>query len=195
MVKRLTMVFALVLIWATLSQAADWMVDPDHSFVTFEVRHLVISKARGQFGDFTATVSFDEANLEKGSVEMVVQTKSIDTDNADRDKHLSSPEFLDVENHPTMTFKSKKIARGEGNSFEIRGDLTIRGVTKEVTFECEFHGIAKDPWGNTKAGFSATTTINRQDFNVSWSKKLDTGGLVVGDDVKINLELEFKQAS
>ncbi len=169
--------------------AAEWTIDKPHTSVNFSVKHLVITTVNGKFTDFDGTINFDGENLKDASVEMTVQTASVDTDNERRDKHLKSADFFDVENFPTMTFKSTKVIPGEGNDFKLVGDLTIRGVTKEVIFDCQFYGTAQ--MGNTtKAGFSATTEINRQDYGVNWSKTLDNGGLVAGNEVTIRLDVE-----
>ena len=193
MLKRILFTVAAVIAMISAVDAAEWKIDAAHSTVGFEVRHLVISRLRGQFQEFDCRLKFDASALEAGSVEFTVQTASIDTDNEDRDKHLRTGEFFDTENHPTMTFKSSKVIKGDENKFKLVGDLTIRGVTKEVVFDCEFYGAVKDPWGNTKSGFSAHTEINRQDFKVSWSKSLDSGGLVVGDMVNITVDVEFAE--
>jgi len=194
MVKRVTTVIALLLLFTALSQAARWNIDVVHSTVGFTVRHLVVTKVHGRFKDFSGYIDFDGKNVEQGSVAMTVQVASLDTDNQKRDTHLKSPDFFDAAKFPTMTFKSKKVIKGEGNSFKLVGDLTIRGITKEVTFDCEFNGVVNDPMGNTRAGFSAQTKINRQDFGVKWNKKLDAGGFVVSDEVIINLEIEAVKA-
>lgn len=195
-IKRIAAALLLVAVFATASMAESWSVDPVHSIVEFSVRHLVISKVKGRFGEFAGTVSFDGKTPVGGSVELTVQIASIDTHDEDRDTHLKSAEFFDAEKNPTMVFKSKKVVVGDGESseFKLIGDLTIRETTKEVTFDCEFHGVVNDPWGNTKAGFSAMTKINRQDFGLKWSKTLDTGGLLLGNEVTIVLELELLKA-
>lgn len=189
MKKMITFVLVLMLFVPAI-HAAKWTVDNSHSSVNFTVRHLVISKVRGTFKDYSAEINFSEKDLVNSSVTFSIDMASVDTDNKDRDDHLKSPDFFDVEKYTTMTFKSKKVVKGEGSKFQLVGDLTIKDVTNEVTFDCEFAGIANDPWGNTKAGFSAETTINRQDFNVKWSKSLDGGGLVVSDNVDVNIEIE-----
>ncbi|MBU0985431.1 MAG: YceI family protein [candidate division Zixibacteria bacterium] len=185
----------MVLAVAAAGTASEWGIDAAHSSVGFEVRHLVISKTKGNFQDFSGTVTFEDGKLAAGSAEFTIQVASIDTDNEDRDKHLKSPDFFDVEQFPTMTFKSTKVTPGEDGAFKLVGDLTIKDVTKSVTFDCEFHGVVKDPWGNTKAGFSAMTTIDRSEFNISFNKAMETGGLVVGNEVSITLELELNQKS
>ena len=184
----------LLLAFAGLAKAETWNIDLPHSSVGFSVRHMVVTKTHGKFNDFTGLINFDGKNPEKGSVELTVQIASIDTDNKKRDDHLRSADFFDVEKFPTMTFKSKKVIKGEGNKFKLIGDLTIKGITKEITFDCEFNGIVSDPMGNTRAGFSAHAKINRQDFKITWSKSLDAGGLVVGNQVTINLEIEVIKA-
>jgi len=195
MVRRTAIASILLAILATAAQAGEWKVDPAHTSVGFQVSHLVISRVHGEFKDFDAKLVFDDSAIEKGSVEFTAKTASINTDNEDRDKHLRSSDFLDAEEYAVITFKSRSIIREGASGFKLIGDLTIRGVTKEVTFDCEFNGTVKDPWGNTKAGFSAETTINRQDFNVSWSKTLDSGGLMVGNEVRIMIEAEFTKVS
>lgn len=192
--KRIVITLTLVLLLAAMSKAEKWDIDVPHSSVGFTVRHMVVTKIHGKFNDFTGHIEFDGKNIEKGSATVTVQIASIDTDNEERDKHLKSPDFFDATKFPTMMFKTKKVVKGEGNKFQLVGDLTIKDVTKEVVFDCEFHGTVNDPWGNTRAGFSAVAKINRQDFKLKWSKKLDTGGLVVGDEVTINLEIEAVKA-
>ncbi|UCC45809.1 MAG: YceI family protein [Candidatus Zixiibacteriota bacterium] len=178
----------------SLADAAEWKIDKSHSSVNFEVRHLVITKTHGNFTEFDGTLNFDESSFEESAVTFSVKTASVNTDDEARDEHLRSADFLDAEKYPDMTFKSVNVTRGEGAEFKLVGDLTIRGVTKSVTFECEYFGTVKDPWGNSKSGFTAKTRINRHDFGVSWSKTLDSGGLVVGDEVTIILDLEFGPA-
>ena len=194
MKKQVAMIAVIVLAAAGLTQAEKWNIDIPHSSINFNVRHMVVSKTHGQFNEFDGSIEFDGENIEMGSVEMVVQAASIDTKNEDRDKHLKSADFFNAKEYPAMTFRSTKIVKGEGNNFQLIGYLTIKDVTREVTFDCEFNGIVVDPMSNTRAGFSATTVINRQDFNIKWSKNLDTGGLVVGDDVKITIEIEAVKA-
>jgi len=194
MLGRMTLIVAAVALLAAAIQAEVWTVDKAHSSIGFSVRHLVITKTTGRFHEFDGQLEFDGKNIEGGSVEVSAQMASVSTDDEKRDEHLRSPEFFDVEKFPTMTFKSKKVIAGENGQFQLVGDLTIKGVTREVVFDAEFNGVATDPWGNTKAGFSAGATINRQDFQITWSKTLDSGGLVVGDEVKIALELEVNRA-
>jgi polyisoprenoid-binding protein YceI len=192
--KRVAIALTLVLLLAALSKAQKWDIDVPHSSVGFTVRHMVVTNVHGRFNDFAGQIDFDGKNVEKGSTVLTVQIASIDTDNENRDKHLRSPDFFDAAKFPTMTFKTSKVVKGEGNKFQLVGDLTIKDVTKQVTFDCEFHGTVVDPQGGTRAGFSAEATINRQDFNIKWSNVLETGGLVVSDDVTIDLEIEAVKA-
>lgn len=193
MFKNTLTVILTVAVIAVAAKAETWSVDKAHSSLGFSVRHMVISKTTGKFNDFDGTLTFDGENLANGSVLVTAQMASIDTDDEKRDDHLRSADFFDVEKHPTMTFESTRVIPGDGNEFKLVGDLTIKGVTKEVTFDGEFNGVIADPWGSTRAGFSAKTDINRQDFGITWNKTLDAGGLVVGDNVEIIVEMEFVQ--
>ena len=196
LMRKLTVSFlAVAFMFGMSAQAADWSIDPVHSAVEFSVRHLAISKIKGKFNKFDAKMVFDGKAVENGSAEFTIQVASIDTDNEKRDTHLKSSDFFAAEENPTITFKSKKVTVVKDGKFQITGDMTMRGVTKEVTFDCELHGVVKGPMGGTRAGFSAETTINRHDFGVSWNKTLDAGGLIVGNDVKLTLELEFIEAN
>jgi polyisoprenoid-binding protein YceI len=195
MFKYLFSFLALVLMLSVSAGAAEWNIDAPHSSVGFSVRHLVVSKTTGHFTAFSGTVNFDGQNVAGGSAEWSIQVASIDTDDKKRDDHLRGADFFDVEKFPAMTFKSKKVIPGEDRKFQLLGDLTIKGITKEVTFDVEFNGAIKDPWGGTRAGFSAGTSINRQDFGISWNKALDTGGLMVGNTVNITMEVELVKAS
>ncbi len=190
MYKKTLTAVVLMLVLAVSVPAATWKLDKAHSSIGFSVRHMVISKTTGTFGEFDGAIEFDGKNVMTGSVEVTAQMASVDTDDTKRDDHLRSPDFFDVEKYPTMTFKSTKVKSTGKDSFELTGMLTIKGISREVTFDCEFNGTMSDPMGNTRAGFSAETEIDRQDFNVSFSKVLDGGGLVVGDMVKLMLELE-----
>ncbi len=188
----LTALIAVAMI-AGAGNAAQWSIDQAHSNVMFKVKHMVISTVTGKFTDYDGVVYFDGELSDNDSVNFTVKTASVDTDNADRDDHLRNDDFFNAENYPEMKFVSKRITDVNGNSFKLVGDLTIRDVTKEVTFDCEFAGQVQDPWGNTKAGFTATTSIDRKEFGVNWSKALDTGGLVVSDNVEIILDLQLKK--
>ena len=165
-----------------------WTVDAAHSEVGFVARHLMVSKVRGQFKDFSAVVTVAQP-FEQSTVEATVQLASIDTNSADRDTHLRSADFFDIENNPAMTFKSTKVTDSS-----LDGDLTIKGITKPVTFDLEFGGISADPWGGTRAGFEATAEINRKDFDLTWNVAIEGGGVLVGEKVKIALDVELIQA-
>ncbi len=182
---------ALVVMLAGTATAATWQIDTTHSTLTFKIRHM-LSKTAGQFTDWSGTIEAGD-DLTKGSVNIEIQAASIDTRNEDRDNHLRSPDFFDVENHPTITFTSTKVEK-DGDNFVLHGDLTMVGVTKQVEIPFEFHGTATDPWGNTKAGFSGSTTIDRKDFGIVWNKNLDQGGVLLGDEVEIQIDLAAAQA-
>lgn len=169
-------------------RAGTWTLDPAHSEVTFSVRHMMISKVRGTFGMKSATLIAPENPLD-AKVEATVDVTSIDTNDEGRDAHLRSADFFDTENFPTMEFVSSG-ARVEDGDFFVDGDLTIRGITKPVSFKFEFGGFGQDPYGNYKAGASASTTINREDFGLTWNAALETGGVLVGKDITINLDLQ-----
>jgi len=193
MTRKLTTLLAVSLAVATLASpllAADtWVSDKTHSEATFSIRHLV-SKLSGRFNDFTTNISVDPAKPEASSVEFAIKAGSIDTQNPDRDKDLRSPSFFDVEKFPEITFKSTKISSTAKDKYDVTGNLTMHGVTKEVTLPVSFLGFAKDPWGNEKAGFEVTTTLNRKDYGLLWNKNLDNGGYLLGDDVAVSINLE-----
>ncbi len=165
-----------------------WTVDVGHSTIGFTARHLMVAKVRGQFADFSGTITVAENPLDS-TLEATVQAASIDTRDEGRDGHLKGTDFFDVEQFPTWTLVSTGIET-KGGSFVLHGDLTIKGVTKSVDFALDFDGVAVDPWNNTKAGFTAETEISRKDFGLEWNVALETGGFVVGDRVKIVLEIE-----
>lgn len=165
-----------------------WNIDPAHTEISFVARHLMVTKVRGKFTDYSATV-VAAAPISDSSVEFTVQTASVDTGNADRDAHVKSGDFFDVETYPTMTFKATQITDDE-----ITGDLTIKDVTKPVTFSYDFNGVATDPWGATRAGFEASGEINRNDFGMTFNAPLDGGGVLISEKIKINLDLEFTKA-
>lgn len=172
--------------------AADYAIDASHSSADFSVRHLMVTKVRGTFNKLAGTVKFDPKAPEKMVIEATIDAASIDTREAKRDEHLRSPDFFDVANHPKLTFKSKSVkAKGKGK-FDVKGDLTIRGVTKEVVLDVEgLDQEVKDPWGNTRLGASAKTKINRKDFGLTWNQALEAGGVMVGDEVEISLDVEL----
>lgn len=192
--KVMLLSFGILLAVAVqMTSAATYSVDNVHSQVQFKVAHLMISTVRGEFSDYTATIKADPANRTVQSIEATIKVASIDTRNKKRDDHLRSPDFFDAANHPAMTFKSTKVV-GKGDDITVYGDLTIRGTTKQVALKGGFAGEVKDPWGNTKAGFHGGTKINRQEYGLTWNKVLETGGLVVGDEVEIILEIEAAKA-
>jgi polyisoprenoid-binding protein YceI len=184
----LTLIFSLLAFGITFG-AEKYTFERAHSSVNWSVKHLVLTSTKGQFKDFTGTINMDDDNISNSTVEVTIQTASIDSDNERRDNHLRSADFLDVENHPTMTFKSKKITK-TADGYVAIGDLTIRGITKEATLPFSLIGPVSGPRGNKRIGVEAETTINRQDFGVSWSKTLDTGGLVAGNDVTVSIVVE-----
>ena len=185
----LTLGLALILA-ATGAQAGEWKLDPVHSSAGFSVRHLVISNVTGRFDDFSGQLNFDGKDLSSGSVKVAIKTASVNTANEGRDDHLRNDDFFNAEEYPEMTFESTAVKNVNGNKFDLEGNLTIRGTTKPVVFNCEFIGTAKGMRGETRAGFSAETTIKRLDFGVKFSAAMETGGLVVGDEVKIKMDME-----
>jgi polyisoprenoid-binding protein YceI len=170
--------------------AADYVIDASHSSVVFKVKHLAISSVPGRFGDVSGKFSFDPSKIEASSAEATINATSINTMDPKRDDHLKSADFLDVVKFPSIQFKSTKVEKVSDTAFNAHGDLSIHGVTKPVVLAVTYGGTAKDPWGKERAAFEARTTINRKDFGLTWSKTLETGGLVVGDDVQITLEIE-----
>jgi polyisoprenoid-binding protein YceI len=176
------------------AQAADiYNIDPGHSQVGFQVRHLV-TQVSGKFNDYKGAVQLDPAKLEGSSVDFAIKTASIDTGVPDRDKHLRSADFFDVEKFPEITFKSKSVKATGKDQYAVTGTFTMHGVSKEITLSVTFNGTAKDPWGGQRAGFSAETTLNRKDYGIVWNKALDNGGALLGDDVKIAVNLEAVKA-
>ena len=173
-----------------------WKIDPAHSAAHFSVRHLGISNVRGDFTKISGAVQLDDQDITKSTVEVTIDAASVDTRVADRDKDLRSERFFDVANYPTLTFKSKKVEQVAEGKLKVTGDLTIRGVTKEVVLEVEGPTAPiKDPWGNQRTGVTGSTKINRQDFGVKWNAKLDNGGVVVGDEVTITFDVELVKAA
>ena len=175
---------------ATASAADTFVIDGAHTEIGFSISHMVISKVKGKFTDFAGTITYDADNVGASSVELTIQTASIDTNNADRDAHLRNPDFFDADKHPTITFKSSRVATRDGG-FVASGKLLMHGVTREVELPFTITGVITDPWGNTRMGVEVEPfTIDRTDFNVSWSKTLDTGGLMVGHEVLIEIHVE-----
>ena len=166
-----------------------WDIDVSHSAIHFWVRHMVISKVHGRFARWSGAIELDEKDLTRSSVDVRIDASSIDTQVADRDTHLKSPDFLDVAKHPEITFRSRRIEK-DRDGYRVVGDLSIHGVAREVTLEAEFAGTGKDPWGNQRAGFSAKTSIDRRQYGLVWNAALETGGVLVGEKVEITIELE-----
>jgi polyisoprenoid-binding protein YceI len=178
--------------------ATTWNIDPAHSQVEFVVKHMMITKVRGRFADVSGTLRLDESDLSNSLVEVDIGAASIDTRQEDRDKHLRSGDFLDAETHPKLTFRSKRVegaALEDGSEFRVVGDLTIRGTTREVALDAVFEGSGRDPWGGDRLAFSGSTEIDRREFGLEWNQKLETGGVLVGHDVKIQLEVQAVRAA
>ena len=172
-----------------------WTIDPVHSIAEFKVKHMMISNVKGQFTGLTGVLNLDPDDLLSSKVEAKIDASSINTRDAQRDAHLKSPDFFDVEKFPTLSFKSGQVSRSGVAELAVDGDLSIHGVTRKVTFAVEGPTApAKDPWGNTRLGLSATTRINRKDFGLNWNAALETGGILVGDEVTITLDLQFVKA-
>ncbi len=176
---------------ATTATRTTWNIDASHSQVEFAVKHMMIATVRGRFADVKGTVVTDDSDLAKAEVDVVIDVNSIDTREAKRDAHLKSPDFFDAETFPLITFKSTRVTGAGGDQFKLVGDLTIHGVTREVALDVTSEGRAKDPWGGERAGYSAQTRVNRKDFGLTWNQALETGGLIVGDEIKISLDLEL----
>ncbi len=171
-----------------------WDIDTGHSAIHFWVKHLVISKVHGRFARWSGAIELDPQDPTRSSVEVTIDAASIDTQVADRDTHLRSADFLDVAKYPELTFRSRRVEKA-GAGYRVTGDLTLHGVTREVTLEAEFAGTAKDPWGNERAGFSAKATLDRRAFGLTWNAALEAGGVLVGETVKISLEISLVQAA
>jgi len=173
--------------------AGTWTIDPSHSTVGFTTRHLMVSKVRGHFAEYSADLTVAE-RPEDSKVDVTIQVASVSTADEGRDGHLLSPDFFDAETYPTITFRSTKVEPVSEAEWKVTGDLTVRDVTKPVVLDVEFAGVSQDPWGNTRAGFSATTEIDREDFGLTWNQPLAGGGVLVGKKVKLELEVEAIQA-
>jgi polyisoprenoid-binding protein YceI len=168
----------------------EYEVDIAHSSISFKISHMVVSKVRGHFNDFSVTIKEDPNDITKSSVAVVIKTASIDTGNEKRDNHLRSADFFDAEKYPEITFQSKRIEK-KGDGYIAVGTLTMRRVSKQITIHFEITGKMKDPWGNTRAGIEASTKLDRKEYGVNWNKTLDKGGLMVGNEVKIEIFLEM----
>jgi polyisoprenoid-binding protein YceI len=168
-----------------------WQIDPAHSHIQFSVRHMMLAKVRGEFDKFSGTIHLDEANPAASTVDIQIEAASINTREAQRDGHLKSPDFFDVATHPILNFKSKRVDVKDDTHAVVVGDLTIRDVTQEVALNVEYMGQSKTPFGTTNAGFEATTKINRKDFGLTYNAVLETGGVAVGDEISITIDLEL----
>ncbi|WP_368653733.1 YceI family protein [Ornithinibacillus sp. 4-3] len=171
-----------------------WNIDASHTNVGFSVKHMMISKVKGSFSGFTGAIEGDPENLETANVSFTVDMNTIHTSNEDRDNHLRSADFFDTETFPEMTFVSTKIEKTDDDEYDLTGDLTIKGVTKQVTFEVEYEGKGVNPWGQEVVAFSAEGKIDRKEFGLTWNQALETGGFLVGDTIKISIELEANPA-
>jgi polyisoprenoid-binding protein YceI len=180
---------------ATPQTTTTWNIDAAHSVAEFKVKHMMISNVKGQFAKVSGTLHLDESELANSRVEAVIEASSIETRDPQRDAHLKSPDFFHVEKFPTLSFKSSRISLVRDGELSAEGDLTIRGITRKATFSVEGPTPpAKDPWGNTRVAVSATTKINRKDFGLTWNAALETGGILVGDEVTITLDVQFVKA-
>jgi polyisoprenoid-binding protein YceI len=192
-IASITTIIALAL--PVIASAATWTIDPDHSNVGFKVRHLMVSNVKGSFDKYTGTIDINDKDITKSKVEVSIDTSSINTNQQKRDEHLRSADFFDVAKFPTMTFVSKKVAKAGKDKLKVTGDLTLHGVTREVVLDVEpLSKESKDLYGNLRRGTTATTKINRKDFGLVWNKVLETGGVAVGDEVSITLEIEMIKA-
>jgi polyisoprenoid-binding protein YceI len=175
-------------------ETKTWNIDATHSGISFSVRHMVFAKVRGRFGAFRGNLQLDEKDLTRSQVEVEIEANSIDTGVADRDNHLRSADFFEVERFPKLLFKSKRV-ESLGDRYRVTGDLTIRDTTREVVLDAEYGGQAKDPWGNQRVAFTAKTSVDRKDFGLTWNQVLEAGGVLVGDRIEIELEVQAVKAA
>ena len=183
---------AAICLISSSAMASSWTIDPDHSNIQFKIRHLMITDVKGTFGKVKGVIRIDEKDMSLSAVEVTIEIDSINTGVAKRDEHLKSNEFFDAARFPTMTFVSRKVTQSGKGQMKILGDLTIRGISREVVLDVEGPtNEIKDPWGNTRRGASATTKINRTDFGLTWNKSMESGGMMIDDTVFINLEIEM----
>ena len=171
-----------------------WAVDPAHSSVDFSVKHMMIANVKGTFDKFSAEIEADPNDLTTATISFSLDATTINTRNDDRDNHLRSADFFDVENYPTIDFKATEIVSNGDGEYDLKGELTIRGVTKQETFVVTFEGTGKDPWGNERVGFTANGKVKRSDYGLTWNAALETGGVLVGDQIKISLEIQATKA-
>lgn len=173
---------------------SNWAVDVSHSSIDFSVKHMMIAKVKGSFHSFEAQIAADPEDLTTADIAVQIDLSSVDTRNADRDAHLKSADFFDVEHNPKLLFKATKIVGKGDGEYAVTGDVTLHGVTRPETFSVTFEGIGKDPWGNEKVGFSATGSLKRSDYGLTYNAALETGGVLIGDEVKIAIEFEAAKA-
>ena len=167
-----------------------WSIDPTHSEVGFKVKHMMFTNVSGKFKTYDAEITTEDDDFTKSEISFSADINSIDTNNTDRDNHLKSADFFDVENHPKLTFKSLSLTKS-GDEYQLTGELTLHGITKTVKLDAEVSGLLKDPWGNTKVAMNISGKINRKDWGLNWNSALETGGVLVGEDVKLNIELQL----
>lgn len=179
-----------------MANQTKWVLDPTHSEIDFKVRHMMITNVKGEFRNFDGLILTNGDDFSKGSVELNIASDSVFTNNTDRDKHLKGADFFDAENFKALKFTGSSLTKLDDNNYQLKGLLKIKGIEKEVSLDVEFGGINKDPWGNLKAGFSLSGKINRKDWGLNWNAALETGGVLVSDEVRINAEVQFvKQAA
>jgi len=174
---------------------SKWNVDSAHSGINFSIRHMVVSKVRGRFAKYTGTLDLDDGDITRSGVEVTIDASSIDTGTPDRDAHLRSADFFDVERFPALRYRSKRIEKLSADRYRVVGDLTIRDVTREVALDVDYGGRAKDPWGNERAGFVARASVDRKDFGLQWNQVLEAGGVLLGDRVEIELDVQAVKAA
>jgi polyisoprenoid-binding protein YceI len=191
MKNRCNWLTVITLLCSSWAYASTWQIDPAHSNASFSIRHLMISNVRGEFGKVTGTINWDDTDVSKSTAEATIDTTTINTHEPKRDEDLKSPNFFDVAKYPTITFKSTTVKKVGPDRLSITGDLTMHGVTKPVTLDATYTHELKDPWGNTRRGASARTKLNRKDFDLKYNKTLESGGVVVGDEVDVTLDLEL----
>lgn len=172
-------------------EKSSWSIDPTHSEIGFKVKHMMFTNVSGKFNAFAATIENEEDTFESSKINFTAETSSIDTNNSDRDEHLRSAEFFETDVYPKLSFTSTSIKKKTGNNYIVDGDLTIKDVTKNISLEIDYSGLMTDPWGNTKIGLSITGSINRKDFGLTWNAALETGGLLVGEEIKLASEVQF----
>jgi polyisoprenoid-binding protein YceI len=190
MKKISLIVLSFVAAYSAAAQST-WNVDKSHSKVQFVVSHMVVSEVTGHFKDFNGKLASKGNSVENADITFTINVKSVDTDDAKRDEHLLAPDFFDAEKYPTITFKSSSFKKISDKKYKLTGDLTMHGVTKKIDLDVTYGGEVKDPWGKTRSGYKIKGLINRNDYGVSWSKNMDAGGLVVGEDVELNIAVEL----